>query len=150
MAQEYIDGGPEAGNKIMTDFDEAASSLYDEVEPFVKEQLESLEKKINFIHSLLNLLVIIAVISSVLVVTLGIVSRNTANKLKNESNKKDILDLEKMYDEIELITNKVLEGNLDYRTDEKNFDGKYKNIILGINSVLDSLIGHINNIPLPV
>ena len=41
MAQAYIDGGTAAGNKMMTEFDEAAGQLHKIFDPFVQENMSS-------------------------------------------------------------------------------------------------------------
>jgi len=51
MAQGYIDGGPEVGNKMMGDFDKTAEAIYNAMTPFLEEQLEELNGKINEIVS---------------------------------------------------------------------------------------------------
>ena len=40
MAQGYVDGGPAVGNKMMSDFDKASDTLQEEMQPFVKAQLD--------------------------------------------------------------------------------------------------------------
>lgn len=42
MARAYIDEGPDGGNLMMAQFDDAAASLYDELDPFVNEQRAAL------------------------------------------------------------------------------------------------------------
>ncbi len=42
LAQAYIDGGPEAGNLMMGEFDTVAAALADEIQPFVTSQIDSL------------------------------------------------------------------------------------------------------------
>ncbi len=43
MAQAYIDGGSEAGNKTMGEFDQAASNMAANMDPFVTSQMEELD-----------------------------------------------------------------------------------------------------------
>jgi methyl-accepting chemotaxis protein len=43
MAQAYIDGGSEAGNKTMAEFDQAASNMAANMDPFVTSQMDELE-----------------------------------------------------------------------------------------------------------
>ena len=40
MAHAYIDGGPEAGNKLMESFDDAAAGLTETLEPFVERHVQ--------------------------------------------------------------------------------------------------------------
>jgi methyl-accepting chemotaxis protein len=57
MAQGYIDGGPEVGNKLMGDFDKTAEALSSAMEPFLEEQLEELDGMINDIVSSVSALI---------------------------------------------------------------------------------------------
>ncbi|MDH5190600.1 MAG: methyl-accepting chemotaxis protein [Gammaproteobacteria bacterium] len=43
MAQSYIDAGPAGGNKLMAQFDTAASNLYDALDPFITEQIQNMQ-----------------------------------------------------------------------------------------------------------
>lgn len=43
MAQAYIDGGPAEGNKKMADFDEAAETLGERLEPFIDQQVKEFD-----------------------------------------------------------------------------------------------------------
>ncbi|WP_434512338.1 methyl-accepting chemotaxis protein [Desulfitobacterium sp. AusDCA] len=43
MAQAYLDGGPEAGNKIMNDFDQTALQINTKVDNFRQQALESVD-----------------------------------------------------------------------------------------------------------
>lgn len=45
MAQAYLDGGPEAGNKIMNDFDQTALDLNSKVDDFRQQALENVDVK---------------------------------------------------------------------------------------------------------
>ncbi len=49
MAQAYIDGGPEEGNKTMAGFDEAAANLVATLDPVVEEQIAELEESVGSI-----------------------------------------------------------------------------------------------------
>jgi len=51
MAQAYIDQGPAGGNKTMTDFDAAAESLSESLEPFLKEQQTALTNDLGGIDT---------------------------------------------------------------------------------------------------
>ncbi|MBU2643942.1 HAMP domain-containing protein, partial [bacterium] len=54
MAQAYIDGGPESGNKTMGDFDKQAKALSDTLGPFVKEQVEEANSMLNSVQADVN------------------------------------------------------------------------------------------------
>ncbi len=47
MAQVYIDGGPEAGNKLMAGFDEASETLQKNLTPFVEAQVEQMKADLS-------------------------------------------------------------------------------------------------------
>lgn len=47
MAKAYIDGGPEAGNKLMASFDEAAVKIAEKIEPFLEQQLSELDIEVE-------------------------------------------------------------------------------------------------------
>lgn len=47
MAQSYIDEGPAGGNKMMAQFDAAASNLYGALDPFLNEQIENMQASIT-------------------------------------------------------------------------------------------------------
>ncbi|MHC4583086.1 MAG: methyl-accepting chemotaxis protein [Planctomycetota bacterium] len=51
MAQAYIDGGSEAGNKTMGQFDQAASNMSSNMDPFVTSQMGELETAMSTIVS---------------------------------------------------------------------------------------------------
>lgn len=50
MANAYIKGGTEAGNKIMAAFDSSAKNLHDALDPFVLEQTSELNAKMDEIQ----------------------------------------------------------------------------------------------------
>ena len=43
MAKAYVAGGPEAGNKLMGDFDQASESLQNALQPFVQAQVDAMK-----------------------------------------------------------------------------------------------------------
>ncbi|HML37118.1 MAG TPA: methyl-accepting chemotaxis protein [Bacillota bacterium] len=50
-------------------------------------------------------------------------------------------ELEKLSDETETLTEAAMEGNLSLRGNADEFPGAYKNIITGVNSVMDAVVG---------
>ena len=56
MAKAYIEGGPEAGNKTMEEFDTAASRMTDALQPFVESQEQELSDAMTSIVSSANLM----------------------------------------------------------------------------------------------
>lgn len=47
MAKGYIEGGPEAGNKTMASFDEAATTMRENIKPFLEQQLVELDSEMD-------------------------------------------------------------------------------------------------------
>jgi methyl-accepting chemotaxis protein len=47
MARAYVDGGPAAGNRLMTSFDASAQQLARELEPFVQQHLDELSSSLD-------------------------------------------------------------------------------------------------------
>jgi len=86
MAQGYIDGGPEVGNKIMADFDEAAEALAGELEPFVEEQIaevnEMAEDIIHLVNNLKKGVLAVCLISIIIGLLIGLfLTRSIKNPL---------------------------------------------------------------------
>ncbi|MDH5594996.1 MAG: methyl-accepting chemotaxis protein [Gammaproteobacteria bacterium] len=54
MAQSYIDAGPAEGNKMMGQFDTAASNLYEALTPFINEQTHRMHTGIQEVESDIN------------------------------------------------------------------------------------------------
>jgi len=48
------------------------------------------------------------------------------------------------------LVNAVIEGRLDFRTDELKHQGDFRKIVDGINNTLNILVGYIDHMPLPV
>ena len=72
MAQAYIDGGPEDGNKTMAAFDNAAASLNESLDPLVAQQLDELDVSMAAVVSSTQLLRTAVSIAGILSTTLGI------------------------------------------------------------------------------
>ncbi|MFW5890948.1 MAG: MCP four helix bundle domain-containing protein, partial [bacterium] len=58
--------------------------------------------------------------------------------------------LKELHKDTEKLIEAGTEGNLNKRVDPEKFDGVYKDIIGGINEVIDVLVGHIDIVPIPV
>ncbi|WMW21031.1 methyl-accepting chemotaxis protein [Methanolobus mangrovi] len=54
--------------------------------------------------------------------------------------KKDVDEQKKLHDQINLLVSSAIEGKLDVRADPENFEGEFKELVLGINEMLDSII----------
>ncbi len=72
MANAYIEGGPEAGNKIMGEFDQTASQLAAKMDPFVEAQVAELDKAMSSIVSSTGTLRMIVFITGVCALILGV------------------------------------------------------------------------------
>jgi methyl-accepting chemotaxis protein len=53
MAQAYIDGGPEQGNKMMGEFDKTSIAIQEKVDAYQKEKITSINKSIDDIRQLI-------------------------------------------------------------------------------------------------
>ncbi len=87
MAQAYIDGGPESGNKTMGAFDKQAEALSAILEPFVEEQRNEANMMLGDvktdIDSMSNTLLLIAFIILILAVVSGYtIIRSVGSPLK--------------------------------------------------------------------
>ena len=72
MAQAYIDGGPEAGNKTMAGFDAAAASMTSALDPFIKSQTDELNEAMDSIVSSTGILRTTVVVASITALALGV------------------------------------------------------------------------------
>lgn len=122
MAEKYIDEGPEAGNKMMLEFDKTSGILYEEVDRIAivmeRDMNESVKKITKDIRtSQIRLMIvggfsILLFIGIIFYITFGIVKplRKLANQMKHISNKKDFRYLEplKSKDEIGVISRSLV------------------------------------------
>ncbi len=74
MAQAYVAGGPESGNKLMGGFDKASEDLQKALEPFVKAQVAQMQKDLGDAGTLADqishtalVIVVVAVLVALLV-----------------------------------------------------------------------------------
>jgi methyl-accepting chemotaxis protein len=72
MANAYIEGGPEAGNKVMGDFDQAASRLAANMDPFVEGQVEELANAMTSIVSSTGTLRVTVLVIGAAALVLGV------------------------------------------------------------------------------
>ena len=71
------------------------------------------------------------------------------NHVKNNLNV-CIDSLNGLTSEIEGLVDATVEGKFDVRGNEENFGGDYAKIIKGMNDTIGTIVGHIDQIPLPV
>ncbi len=72
MAQAYIDGGPEAGNQTMAQFDTAAANMTTALDPFVTSQIEELNEAMSTIVLSTGVLRLTVAVASIIALALGI------------------------------------------------------------------------------
>ncbi len=123
MAQVYIDKGPAGGNKVMAHFDDAASGLYDALNPFLDAQVASLSVAMKEIVESAGTLktVTIIIFSIVFLVTfmgLFLQSRNSQQQM----------------DKIIRAMQDAAEGDLTINMHEDS--GKLASVSLAINDLL--------------
>lgn len=90
MAKAYIAGGPEAGNKLMASFDEAAAKMGGNIEPFLEQQLTELDSAIDSallaVNQVLNSIAVGAAIMLVLIaVSTFVITRSICLPLREVS-----------------------------------------------------------------
>jgi methyl-accepting chemotaxis protein len=61
-----------------------------------------------------------------------------------------IASLSMLIEETDSLINAAIAGKIDTRGNADAFDGKYGELVDNINQVIDTLVGHIDNIPVPV
>jgi HAMP domain-containing protein len=61
-----------------------------------------------------------------------------------------ILSINQVLTDSKGLFDSALKGNLGFRADIEKHKGEFKNIIYGVNSTLDRLVGLIDNMPIPV
>jgi methyl-accepting chemotaxis protein len=71
------------------------------------------------------------------------------NEIKNNLNQ-CIESIDGLVNEAAILADSAAEGRLERRSNVNNFNGDYARIIEGFNSSIDTLVGHINQIPTPV
>jgi methyl-accepting chemotaxis protein len=84
MAKGYIEGGPEVGNKMMGDFDEAAEKLSAAMEPFVEAQVEEVNDMsgniIKLVDNLKAAVSVICLLSIALIILSGMFLTRTITR----------------------------------------------------------------------
>ncbi len=70
--------------------------------------------------------------------------------LLGESFKSVALNINQLISEIQMMTQNIIEGNLNERGNPDEYEGGYKAIIEGINGVMDTMAAHIDAIPMPL
>ncbi|WP_319506951.1 methyl-accepting chemotaxis protein [uncultured Methanolobus sp.] len=70
------------------------------------------------------------------------------NEIKNNLNL-CIDSISALLTEAEFLTDAAIEGKLATRADSAKFSGEYAKLVEGMNDVVSTLVGHIDNIPVP-
>ena len=73
MAHAYIGGGPEAGNKTMSEFDGAAAAMASALDPFIQSQTDELDEAMVTIVSSTGMLRNTVIVASVAALVIGVV-----------------------------------------------------------------------------
>jgi len=61
-----------------------------------------------------------------------------------------IHSLRSLIAEVNALSNAAIDGRLNFRADKSKFKGEYANIISGMNTTVQTLVGHLDSIPMPV
>ncbi|MBP1909893.1 methyl-accepting chemotaxis protein [Methanolobus bombayensis] len=70
------------------------------------------------------------------------------NEIKNNLNL-CIDSINSLLEEAEFLTDAAIEGKLNTRADSSRFSGEYARLVEGMNDVVETLVGHIDSIPVP-
>ncbi len=62
---------------------------------------------------------------------------------------KMVLELENVLKEMDDLVQAIQEGRLNARADSEAFEGGWQGLVLGVNNLIATLAGHIDNIPVP-
>lgn len=117
MAQAYVDSGPEGGNQMMANFDEAAAAMTEEVDGFLEQMVGQADIKGNEQIALIDQLSTISIIALVITLAvLGLALYQGKQLLKFLGN-----DPEKLIQ----VVNDVSEGNLSEDYNETSSHGAF-------------------------
>ena len=72
MANAYIKEGPAGGNKLMANFDEAASGMTENLDPFVESQVAELDKSMGTIVTNTKILRSSVLIAGIIAISVGV------------------------------------------------------------------------------
>ncbi|MEO5367512.1 MAG: bacteriohemerythrin [Magnetococcus sp. WYHC-3] len=71
MAQQYIQGGPSAGNAIMGEFDSQAEALASVLQPFLKDQIAQADARLERVHGTMDWFSTMLLLVSMAAITLS-------------------------------------------------------------------------------
>ncbi len=71
------------------------------------------------------------------------------NEIKNNLNT-CIVEINKLVSDVGMIADAAVEGRLDTRADASVHQGDFRKIVEGVNDTLDTLVGYIDRMPLPL
>lgn len=137
MANGYINGGPEVGNKLMLEFDETAQALYDEVQLVARvmerDMGDSVEKLTTDIKlSIIRLNVVVGVSIAVFLVIIFYITLGVVRPLKKLTEEMEYISKEKDFRPIVSSKSKDEIGKIS-RSLNVLVDS-VRNILLSINS----------------
>ncbi|MCP4346289.1 MAG: PAS domain-containing protein [Desulfobacterales bacterium] len=80
--------------------------------------------------------------------TLNISRKDEIGLLVSAINKM-VMELGNVLKEMDELVHAIQEGRLDARADAEAFEGGWQGLVLGVNNLISTLAGHIDNIPVP-
>ena len=141
MAKGYIEGGPEAGNKMMDDFDETAEKLAAALGPFVEAQVKEVDEMsgniIKLVDNLKAAVSVICLFSIAVIILSGMFLTHTITR-----------PLEKVMDLARLLSSGDLMQTIDlHQKDEfgkmsdslNTMVSKFKDVVVEVKSASDNV-----------
>ncbi len=123
MAQAYIDGGPDAGNPMMEEFDPYAEKIQTGIEEYVIEHKEELEESFSTLGANFNLTTLISVFLSLFSIVIGtvlalLITRGILKQLGKDPS------------EIASVTRRIAKGDLtiQFEDTQKGTVGVYASV----------------------
>ncbi|MHB8957593.1 MAG: methyl-accepting chemotaxis protein [Pirellulaceae bacterium] len=137
MATAYVDGGPEAGNPLMQQFDPYVERIGTSVDAFVKGQVEELNQSMDTIVAGASTSVMVglgggALAAGIMLVLGFFLSRSVSRALTA------------LIGETQTLTQAAAEGKLQTRGNPESVSREFRPIVEGINATLDAVIGPLN------
>jgi len=133
MATAYVEGGPDAGNALMSEFDAAAEKLSDEIQPFLQKARERVATQSQLNKSLSGNLLLYTSIGSIsfalVVALMAWLFRNIFHTIGHDPG------------ELERIAASIAAGDLDTRyTGEEQAGGVYRALLEMRNALREQMV----------
>ncbi|MHB0959693.1 MAG: methyl-accepting chemotaxis protein [Pirellulaceae bacterium] len=137
MATAYVDGGPEAGNPLMKQFDPYVERIATSVDAFVKGQVEELNQSMDTIVAGASTSVMVGLgggaLAAGIMLVLGFFLARSISRA-----------LTALIGETQTLTQAAAEGKLQTRGNPESVSREFRPIVEGINATLDAVIGPLN------